>query len=189
MSGVVPRLVTERLVLRGFTDADREPFAAMNADPRVMEQYPASLSRAASDAFVDRIDATWAGQGFGLWALEHRASAAFIGYTGLWPIPDDVPVRDRRTPCVEVGWRLARQAWGCGYATEAGREALRFGFDVLGLGEVVSFTATANLRSQAVMQRLGMVRDVQGDFAHPALPAGHRLRAHVLYRCRLASSP
>lgn len=179
----VARRETERLVLRGFDAADRPVFAAMNADPQVMQHYPAPLTSDQSDAFVDRVGTTWAEHGFGLWALERRDTGAFIGYTGLWPVPDDIPVNDRPSPCVEVGWRLASDAWGHGFATEAGREALRLAVEV-GLREVVSFTASGNRRSRALMERLGMQRDDRSDFEHPALPAGHRLRAHVLYRRR-----
>jgi RimJ/RimL family protein N-acetyltransferase len=182
----VPRRQTDRLVLRGLAAGDRRPFAALNADPRVMEHFPAPLTREQSDAFVDRIERTWERRGFGLWALERRDNGDLVGCLGLWPVPDDIVIDDRPTPCVEVGWRLAYEAWGLGFATEAGREALRFAADI-GLVEVVSFTAVGNRRSRAVMERLGMVRDVRSDFGHPALPAGHRLRAHVLYRRRLAS--
>lgn len=171
--------------MRGFAAADRRPFAALNADPRVMEHYPATLTQERSDAFVDRVDAVWADRGFGLWALERRDTGSFIGYTGLWPVPASLPIEPGEgSPLVEVGWRLALDAWGRGYATEAGCEALRFAGE-LGLPEVVSLTAAPNVRSRAVMQRLGMVRDPADDFDHPALPPGHRLRRHVLYRRRL----
>lgn len=152
----------------------------MNADVRVMEHYPAPLSRPQSDAFVATVDATWAQHGFGLWVIERRDDTAFLGYAGLWPVPESVPVRPR----VEVGWRLAAEHWGRGYATEAARAALSFAFVDLGLDEVVSFTSTSNTRSIAVMQRLGMTRDPDGDFDHPALPGGHRLRPHLVYRRR-----
>lgn len=184
-----PTRSTARLVLRSFAPADRDAFAAMNADPRVMAYYPSPLTREQSDAFVARIAATWSELGFGLWALERRDDATFVGYAGLWPVSDGVPVSNRPTPCVEVGWRLAADAWGQGFATEAAREALRFGFGKRALAEVVSFTAVANCRSRAVMERLGMVRDVLGDFEHPALPEHHRLREHVLYRLPNPANP
>jgi len=174
----VPVLRTDRLLLRGFTPDDRAPFAALNADPRVMEHLPAPLSRQQSDAFVERIEAGWRSRGLGLWAVERLDDGVFVGYVGLWPVRLDLPVRGS----VEVGWRLAASQWGQGLATEGARQALRFGFDVRGLDEVVSFTSVVNLRSQRVMQRLGMTRDASGDFDHPALPVGHRLRPHVLYR-------
>lgn len=185
MTDPTPRRVTDRLVMRAFGDADRERFAVMNADPQVMAYYPATLSREQSDAFVDRVAATWEQRGFGLWALERRDAGAFIGYAGLWPVPEGVPVE----PKVEVGWRLAACEWGRGYAAEAARESVAFAFDKLGLAQLVSFTSVENRRSRAVMERIGMVRDAAGDFDHPALPLGHRLCRHVLYRAvRPASS-
>ncbi|WP_336922396.1 GNAT family N-acetyltransferase [Aquipuribacter sp. SD81] len=177
-AGAVPVRGTERLVLRGFTDADREPFAALNADPAVMEHFPEPYGQARSDAFVDRILRRWLERGYGLWALERRDTGAFIGYTGLWPAEFEAPF----TPAVEVGWRLAREHWGHGFASEAARESLRFGFTEVGLAEVVSFTATPNERSWRVMERIGLRRVVDGDFDHPGVPEGHRLRRHVLYR-------
>ena len=168
-------LRTERLVLRPWTDADREPFAAMGRDPEVMRYFPAPLDRAASDGFVDRCMQRFADAGWGLWVVD---SGGFRGFTGLNPVPPALPF----APAVEVGWRLARGAWGHGYATEAARAALSYGFDVIGLDEIVSFTATINVPSIAVMQRLGMTRDAVEDFDHPALPVGHPVRRHVLYR-------
>ncbi len=158
----------------------------MSADPVVMQWYPRRLTRQESDAFVDRIHATWASQGYGLWAVERTDTAVVIGYVGLWPVPDTVPVRQRPTPCVEVGWRLAADQWGHGFATEGAKAALSFAFDDLALTGVVSFTAATNVRSRAVMERLGMMRDLDGDFDHPALPPGHALRRHVLYRVSAA---
>ena len=174
----VVTLTTDRLLLRGFTDADREPFAALNADPRVMEHFPEPLTRERSDAFVDRIAAHWAEQGWGLWALERRDTGQFIGFTGLWPVGFDAPFEPR----TEVGWRLAAEHWGHGFATEAARAALAFGFDVLGRAEIVSFTSRLNLRSQAVMRRIGMRHEPAWDFDHPSVPPGSPLRPHVTYR-------
>ncbi len=171
-------LVTERLVLRRWHDADREPFAALNADPEVMEYFVAPLSRAESDAFVDSIEASFAERGYGLWAVEEASSGRFAGFVGLWLA--DFPATF--TPALEVGWRLAAWSWGRGYATEAARAALADGFDRLGADEVVSFTSVLNERSQAVMRAVGMTRDPAGDFEHPRVPAGHRIRPHVLYR-------
>ena len=169
---------TERLRMRRWRTADRIPFAALNADPEVMKHFPARLTRAESDASAGRIEAGFATHGFGLWALEVIATGKFIGFTGL-----SVPRFEAGfTPAVEVGWRLARPAWGHGYATEAARRAVTAGFADFGLAEVVSFTATTNLRSQAVMRRIGMTHDPADDFDHPALPAGHPLRRHVLFR-------
>jgi RimJ/RimL family protein N-acetyltransferase len=169
---------TERMVMRRWRASDREPFAALNADPHVMAHFPATLDRAASDTLVDRIEAGFEANGFGLWALERIDTGEFIGFTGLDVARFEAPF----TPAVEVGWRLCRQVWGHGFATEAGLQALRVGFEEFGLQEIVSFTATGNAPSRAVMRRLGMTRDPAEDFEHPALPPGHPVRRHVLYR-------
>jgi RimJ/RimL family protein N-acetyltransferase len=171
---VIPELDTDRLRLRGFTDADLEPFATMNADPEVMEHFPAALSRAESDALVERIGRRWAEDGHGLWAVERREDGTFLGFTGV--------ARLAFLASPEVGWRFARFAWGHGYATEAARAAVAFGFRTIGLPEIVSVTTVRNERSQAVMRRLGMTRDPAADFLHPNLPQGHPQRPHVLYR-------
>jgi RimJ/RimL family protein N-acetyltransferase len=171
-------LRTPRLLLRRWRESDLAPFAAMNADPAVMEHFPSLMTHADSDAFVGRIEAAFEEQGFGLWAVEVSATGEFAGFTGLAPVRFEAPF----TPAVEIGWRLAVQAWGHGYATEAALAALAYGFGDAGLEEVVSFTATTNARSEAVMRRIGMGHDGRDDFDHPALPAGHRLRRHVLYR-------
>ena len=174
----IPRLETERLLLREWQDGDREPFAILNADPRVAEHFFTTLDRGESDALVGRILDHWAGDGHGLWAVERKAEGDFIGFIGLTP-PNFVAAF---TPCVEIGWRLAPEAWGRGYATEGARAALAFGFEQLGLDEIVSFTVPDNLKSRAVMERIGMTRDPADDFLNPNLPEGHRLRQHVLYR-------
>jgi RimJ/RimL family protein N-acetyltransferase len=171
-------LATERLLLRRWREADREPFAAMNADREVMEYFPARLDRAASDQLIARIETGFDQLGFGLWALELRATGAFLGFTGLM----QASVEAHFTPAIEVGWRLARRAWGHGYATEAALASLEFGFADVGLAEIVSFTSAANVRSWAVMERIGMTRDPADDFDHPGLPPPHPLRRHVLYR-------
>lgn len=175
-------LRTERLLMRRWREEDRRPFAALNADPRVMEFFPAPLSRAESDTLVERIEMGFERHGFGLWALELQEGGGFIGFTGL-SIP---PFEAHFTPAVEVGWRLARSAWGNGYATEAGRAAIIQGFEQLGLEEIVSMTTVRNRRSRAVMERLGMSRDPADDFEFPTLPPGDPLRPHVLYRVRRA---
>jgi ribosomal-protein-alanine N-acetyltransferase len=175
-----PELRTPRLTLRRWRDEDREPFAAMNADPRVMEFFVAPLSSGESDALVGRIEAGFDRDGFGLWALAVRETNEFIGFTGLAPPEFEAHF----TPAVEVGWRLAASAWGQGYATEAARAALEFGFERAGLDEIVSMTSTGNVRSRAVMERLGMSRDPADDFDHPGIPADDPLRRHVLYRIR-----
>lgn len=175
----VPELRTERLLLRGWTDADLEPFAAMNADPAVAEFLGCPLTRAESDAFVERIRQGWATKGYGLWAVEAvDAGGDFVGYVGLWDALFEAPF----TPAVEVGWRLARPAWGHGYATEGARAALAWGFEVAKLPEILTFTAAVNARSRAVMERLGMTHDPAEDFDHPRVPEGDVLRRHVVYR-------
>ena len=174
----IPELRTGRLSLRGWRDGDLAPFAALNADPRVMAFMPRCLDRMESDALGGRIAEHFARHGFGLWAVEANGIAPFIGFVGISVPRFEAPF----TPCVEVGWRLAHAHWGQGYATEAARAALAFGFERAGLEEIVSFTATVNTRSQAVMRRLGMTRDPAEDFDHPALPRDHRLSRHVLYR-------
>ena len=170
-------LDTARLRLRLWRDADREPYAAMNRDPAVMEFFPALPTREASDASIDAWQAQFAAQGWSNWAVERLDTAQFIGFAGL-----SVPRRALQcSPCVEIGWRLARAQWGHGYATEAARAALRVGFEQLELPEIVSFTALANQRSRAVMERIGL-RNAQQDFDHPAIPEHHPLRRHCLYR-------
>ncbi len=171
-------LKTERLLLRRWRESDREPFAAMNADPEVMRYFRAPLERAASDAFIDRVDAKFDAQDYGLWAVEVRATKSFIGFIGLAQQTFEATFN----PSVEVGWRLSREAWGHGYATEGARASLAHGFGPVGLEEIVSMTTKTNLRSQAVMQRLGMTTNPADDFEYPLLPEDHPLRPHVLYR-------
>lgn len=170
--------ITERLLLRQWREEDRDPFAALNADPVVMEHFPAPLTRAQSDAQLDRCAERLATDGYGLWALEMRDTGKLIGFAGLARPSFEAPF----TPCTEIGWRLAHSSWGHGYATEAARAALDLAFGRLGLDEVVSFTFEGNLRSRAVMERLSMTHDPAEDFEHPGLPEGERVRQHVLYR-------
>lgn len=171
-------LRTERLLLRRWTADDLAPFAALNADPEVMEHFPSLLEARESDAMVERIGQHSDSEGFGLWAVEQ--DGRFLGFTGL----NRTRFESAFSPAIEVGWRFARSAWGHGYATEAARAAVRFGFEVAGLDEIVSFTVPGNARSQAVMRRLGMMHNPADDFDHPNLPPGHPLRRHVLYRLR-----
>ena len=172
------QLRTARLLLRRWRQIDREPFANLNADPVVMEHFPGVLSRKESDAMVDRIEAQFNEVGYGLWAVEAPDEALFIGFVGL-SVPN---FQAHFMPAVEIGWRLDRTCWGRGFATEAARAALADGFVRVGLTEIVSFTAPANVRSIRVMERLGMTHNPADDFDHPRLPEGHRLRRHVLYR-------
>ena len=169
---------TPRLRLRQWRESDRAPFAALVADPQVMEFLLPVPTRADSDAMVSRIEARIAENGWGFWAVEHKDSGEFAGFTGL-----NVPLATLPfSPCVEIGWRFARKWWGQGLASEAARGALQVGFDRLGLDEVVAFTAAGNLRSAAVMNRIGMHEDVAGAFDHPLVPEGHALQRHRLYR-------
>jgi RimJ/RimL family protein N-acetyltransferase len=175
---IIPELTTERLVLRGWHAADREAHAAMNADADVMRHFPDVMDAEASDAMFERMVTHWAEHGFGLWAVERLGDGRFLGFTGLTRPSFEAHF----TPAVEVGWRFVREAWGNGYATEAATAALRFGFEIVGLDEIVSFTVPANERSWRVMERLGMTRDPADDFDHPRLSEHHPLRRHVLYR-------
>jgi RimJ/RimL family protein N-acetyltransferase len=169
---------TERLNLRHWLPSDREPFARLNADARVMEHFPNVLSREESDQGVDRIESHFQEHGFGLCAAELRETGVFIGFVGL-AIPS---FEAHFTPCVEIGWRLAAEYWGQGLATEGAREMVRYAFEVVKLNQLVSITVPANMRSRRVMEKLGMTRDPSDDFDHPNIPDGHSLRHHVLYR-------
>ena len=173
------RLVTPRLVLRQWLPKDLPEFAALNADPEVMRYFPSVLDRQTSDALAAKAEALIAERGWGFWVAEDRASGQLAGMIGLHIPAPELPF----SPCVEVGWRLARRFWGQGLATEGAKVALDFAWNVLKLEEVVSFTAVLNKPSQAVMQRLGMMPDAQ-TFLHPALPAEHILAEHCLYRIR-----
>ena len=179
---MIIELKTARLLLRQWRPEDRAPFAAMNADPRVMAQFPALLSAEQSDAMAARIEERIASVGHGLWAVEERASGAFIGFTGLVSVPPDIEVPVCDPPALEIGWRLATAFWRRGYATEAASASLDAAFDRLGLELVVSFTALTNLRSQAVMRRIGL-RDLS-RFTHPRIDAASPLSAHGLWGVR-----
>lgn len=168
-------------MLRRWRDSDLEPFARMNADPQVMEHFPAPLTRAESDALVKRTEAVFSARGFGLWVLQ-TADGGFIGFTGLAVPRFEAHFTTPLDPATEIGWRLARHAWGHGYATEAARRVLEFAFRDAGMHEIVSFTSATNTPSQAVMRRIGMTHDPADDFDHPQFPVGHRLSRHVLYR-------
>jgi RimJ/RimL family protein N-acetyltransferase len=171
-------LRSPRLILRQWEERDLEPFAALNADPAVMEFFVAPLSKEESAAMIERASATLASRGWGWWCLDIEGECA--GFIGLTVPGYETPFM----PCVEIGWRVARRYWGHGYATEGACRALAYGFDVIGLDEIVSFTTTSNIRSRRVMERIGMTRDLTGDFDHPRVPEGHALQRHVLYRLK-----
>lgn len=170
-------LETERLILRRWRSGDREAWAAMNADPQVMRHYEKPLTAAESNARIERLERHIDDHGFGEYAVERRADGVLLGMVGLATLDAPNPL----APGVEVGWRLARHAWGQGYATEAARAAMDDGFARIGLDRIVTFTARPNLPSQAVMARLGMTRRPDLDFDHPALPPGHVLRPHLVW--------
>jgi RimJ/RimL family protein N-acetyltransferase len=177
-------LKTERLILREWRDDDLDAFAAMGQDREVMASFPSLVTREQSEAVIARLRAHQARAGFCLWAVEAPGVAPFIGFTGLARPAFTAPF----TPCIEIGWRLARAYWGMGYAVEGARAALAFAFDTIGADEVVAFLIPSNARSESVCRRLGMLRDLHGDFDHPMIPedaisvAGHPQRRHLLYR-------
>jgi RimJ/RimL family protein N-acetyltransferase len=174
-----PRVETARLLMREWRDSDRAPYAALNADPEVMRHFPSTLTLQQSSEMIDRMRASWADRGFGLWAVERVDTSELVGFVGL-----AAPVWQAAfTPCVEVGWRLARQHWGNGFAPEAATAALQWGFANVDLphDEIVSFASESNANSRRVMEKIGMVRDVERDFDHPLLPEWSG-RHHVLYR-------
>ncbi len=172
------RLETERLILRGWEERDVAPFAAMNADARVMEYFPSVLTAAESRTVFDRLSAGAIEHGFHFQPIEEKASGKFAGFVGIAPVPPNLPF----APAVEIGWRLPVDYWGKGYATEAATAWLDHAFHALRLDEVVSFAVETNRRSRAVMKRIGMTQDTGGSFPHPALAADHPLALHVLYR-------
>lgn len=178
MSHPFIEFATERLFLRQWRTTDLEPFAALNADPRVMEYFPSIIDRERSEASVAHWSSQIEERGWGLWAVEIQSTNEFIGFVGLQVPTAPLPF----SPCVEVGWRLALPYWGKGYATEAAEGSLRVGFTQLHLEEIVSFTALTNRRSRAVMERIGMHEDVAATFEHPNVPEGSPLREHCLYR-------
>ncbi|GAK88044.1 putative acetyltransferase [Vibrio ponticus] len=172
-------LETKRLILRQWEQADFKHFARMCADPEVMQYFPATLSEAESEQLANRLQALIDLHGWGFWAVEIKATGEFIGFVGLNTIDGESGIP--RAPFLEIGWRIAKQYWHKGYATEAADQAMRYAFFVLGVDDVYAFTAKDNLPSQKVMQRLGMI-DTRLDFDHPKLPQGHPLERHCLYR-------
>jgi len=173
-------LETERLFLRAWEDTDIAPFAKICADPEVMRHFPERLSRDKTEHLISRCIDKQKSDGFCMAPIEVKETGEFLGFVGLnrpsyaAPLPFD--------PCVEIGWRLKQSAWGKGYASEAAKAWLRFGFETIDLEEIVAFTIPANLPSQRVMERIGMTRDIDGDFLHPSLPNDHPIAPHVLYR-------
>ncbi|CUI17397.1 acetyltransferase, GNAT-family [Candidatus Protochlamydia naegleriophila] len=173
---------TKRLILRPWREDDWKPFARMNADPRVMEYFPSTLSKQESDDLARRLSDKVAEQGWGLWAVSIPEVAEFIGFIGLAKPSFEAHF----TPAIEVGWRLAYDYWGQGYATEGALAALEYGFETLQLNEIVSFTAQLNDRSRKVMRKIGMHHDPIDDFDHPRLSKEHQLCRHVLYRIKMS---
>ena len=173
-------LKTTRLILRPWREEDLEPFALLNADPRVMEYFPSVLNHKESNDLARRIIANLEEKGWGLWAVSVPGVADFIGFIGLAKPSFEAHF----TPAVEVGWRLAFDHWGKGYATEGAKAALAYGFETLQLPEIVSFTAVQNTRSIRIMEKIGMHHDPKDDFDHPKLPKEHKLNRHVLYRLK-----
>ncbi len=171
-------VTTERLLLRQWREDDLAPFAKLNADPRVMEYFPKLQTRDESDGSVKLFSDHIQRCGWGFWAASLLQTGEFIGFIGLQPVSFQATF----TPAVEIGWRLAFEHWGKGYATEGAKAALQYGFQKLHLKDIVSFTATSNMRSRAVMERIGMHHEPNNDFDHPRLPVGHPLSRHVLYR-------
>lgn len=173
-------LETPRLLLRHWIPSDREGFFQLNSDPIVMENFPHVLTRQESDAVAERFDNFLSERGWGFWAIELKETGEFIGFTGL-----NIPkIETHFTPCVEIGWRLKKEFWRKGYASEAAAAALEFGFDVLHLEEIIAMTAVQNIASRKVMEKLGMIYDPQGDFDHPMVPVGSHVVRHVLYRIK-----
>jgi len=180
--GEIIEIETERLILRQWRDEDKPLFAKMNAHPEVMKYFPALLTVEESNILAGKIEKLIATNGWGFWAVELISTGQFIGFTGLNQPTYELPV----SSCVEIGWRLAQEYWGNGYATEAANASLDFAFQNLVLEEVYSFTAVSNQRSRAVMERLHMI-NMETNFDHPLVPENHPLREHVLYKIDLPS--
>jgi len=170
-------LETKNLRLRQWKPSDYLPFSKLNADKDVMQYFPNTISEEESNELALKLELLIAKKGWGVWAVELKESHVFIGFLGLYEFSLDLPF----SPCVEIAWRFDKKYWGNGYATEAGKEVLKFAFDVLGLDEVVSFTTVANKKSESVMKKLNMI-NAKEDFEHPNLAKGHHLSTHVLYR-------
>lgn len=177
---IIPKIESERLVLREWNDKDIEPFVNLNSDPDVMRFFPKLLTANESKLFILKSNSILQEKQFGLWAVEVKNSSDFIGFIGLAEPDFEAPFM----PCIEIGWRLAKKFWGKGYATEGALRVLQYAFKDLQLNEVVSFTSELNIPSVRVMERIGMKRDAKEDFKHPRVEPGHRLEKHVLYRLK-----
>lgn len=171
---------TERLILRTWQDDDADEYFRINQDPKVIELLRGPLTMAEVEEFISSMNQLFNEVGYTLWAAQDKLSGKLIGFIGLEPVPWE----SHFTPCVEIGWRLGSAYWGKGYATEGAKAALKFGFETIGLQEIVSFTVPENVRSIRVMEKIGMKRDVTGDFAHPKLALDHKLSKHILYRIK-----
>jgi len=171
---------TKRLILRPWQESDLEPFAALNSDPRVREYFPSILTRYESDQMAKEGQAAIDKNGWGFWAVSLKDTSEFIGFIGL----NIVDFVEHFTPAVEIGWRLAFEHWGKGYATEGAKASLKYGFEILNLPEIVSFTAEQNMRSRKVMEKIGMLHNPDDDFDYPKYPDGHPLKRQVLYRLK-----
>jgi RimJ/RimL family protein N-acetyltransferase len=182
---MVATIETPRLILRNWVDSDVDAWAQMNADPRVTEFFARTYTREVSESMARYMREQLELNGFGWWAVEIRGGTSFAGVVALQAVPFAAPF----TPANEIGWRFSVEHWGRGYATEAARAALDFAFNTLEWPEVVAFTAAQNLRSQRVMERLGMTHDPRDDFDHPKIERGNRLRRHVLYRIARSAPP
>lgn len=178
MSNPINFIKTDRIILRSWKNSDLDLFAKLNADPEVMSYFPSPLSKEESDKLALLISQEIENHAMGLWALEIPGVSEFAGFVGIRHIPYKTPF----TPAVEIGWRLAQEFWGQGYATEGAIEALKYGFDKMSLPEIVAFTYEGNMPSRRVMEKIKMTYDPEDDFDHPNLPKGHPLRKHVLYR-------
>ena len=174
------QLETQRLTLRRWQEADRAPFAAMNADPIVMHYFAAPMTREQSDEAIDRYLAAFDSEGFSFFAADLRESGDFIGTIGLQTMRDVIP--NLPQPAVEIGWRLTQSAQCKGLATEGARTVVDFAFNQLGLNEVVAITAIPNQPSRRVMEKLGMTHRPDLDFDHPSVPTGHPHQRHALYQ-------
>jgi 3-dehydroquinate dehydratase/shikimate dehydrogenase len=180
MVGLKNSIATERLILRQWRQSDWEPFAALNADPRVREYFLGVLTRQESDQEIVELSHHIDTRGWGFWAVSLRETDEFIGCIGL----DEVYFKMSFSPAIDIGWRLSFNHWGKGYATEGTLAALQYGFNTLGLKEIVAYTAEQNYRSRHVMEKVGMQYDLHGDFDHPDFPDDHKHKRHVLYRCK-----